>query len=102
MQTIKNLATGRISLAQTFWGYGVCGNIILGLVGTSAINNEFLGFFILTLILKFLLFATVLSGITFIMRNGKITVWRILAFAVVLIEVIVGLIMAAALASVVF
>lgn len=94
MQTIKDLATGRLGLAQTFWGYGVCCNFILGMIATSALSNQFATCFIIALIVKFILFVLVLSGITLMMRNGKITLWRVLAFAVILLQVIFGLAMA--------
>lgn len=91
MQTLKDLATGKLSLAQTFWGYGVCGNFILGLIATSALSNQFATCFFIALILKFILFVLVLSGITLMMRKGKITLWRVLAFAVILLQVVFGL-----------
>lgn len=93
MQTIKDLVTGRTGLAQIFRGQVVCGSFLLGWWERRHKQSVFI--FILTLIHRFILLTRVLSGVTFIIRRGRIAIWRVVAFARVLPEGIVGLVMAA-------
>ncbi|CNE85728.1 MULTISPECIES: hypothetical protein [Yersinia] len=84
---LKKLITGQLSLPMTFWGWGFCGGLFIGLIGLVGIYAGYTAIVPVAFIIKTVLFGAVLSGITFILRR-KITVFGALAFFVVLIQVI--------------
>lgn len=98
---LKKLITGQLSLPMTFWGWGFCGGLFIGLIGIVGIHTGHEIVVPLSYILKAVLFVAVLSGITFILRR-KITVFGVLAFFVVLIQVIMSIVMVIGLSSLLF
>lgn len=98
---LKKLVTGQLSLPMTFWGWGFCGGLFLGLVGMAGIHTGYLAVVPLTYLLKTILFIAVLSGLTFILRK-KISVLGSIAFFVVLVQVIMGIVMFIGLSSLLF
>lgn len=90
---LKKLVTGQLSLVVTFWGWGILGGFLIGLIGMSGVKAGHTLIVPLTYLLKTVLFSGVLSGITFILRR-KITVFGVIAFFVILVQIIVGFIMA--------
>ena len=90
---LKKLVTGQLSLAMTFWGWGFCGGLLLGILNKVGIYTGHAALVPLSFILKVILFSAVLSGLTFILRR-KITVLGSIAFLVALVEVIVSGVMA--------
>ena len=76
---LKRLVAGQMSLPMTFWGWGICGNFLLGLIGLAGVQTGHPAMVPLSYILKAILFSAVLSGITFILRR-KITVLGGIAF----------------------
>ena len=84
---LKKLITGQLSLPMTFWGWGFCGGLFIGLIGLVGVYTGYTAIVPVAFIIKTVLFGAVLSGITFILRR-KITVFGALAFFVVLIQVI--------------
>ncbi|MEQ9899563.1 hypothetical protein ABRP59_07975 [Pectobacterium punjabense] len=95
---LKKLVTGQLSLPMTFWGWGFCGGLFLGLIGMAGVQTGHAAMVPLAYLLKTILFSAVLSGITFILRR-KITVLGVLAFFIVLIQVIMGIVMVIGLSS---
>lgn len=89
---LKKLVTGQFSLPVTFWGWGFCGGLFIGLIGMAGITTGYIAIVLLVFILKTVLFSAVLSGITFILRR-KITVLGTLAFFIALIQVVMNLVM---------
>jgi len=89
---LKKLVTGQLSLSMTFWGWGFCGGLIIGLIGLVGVHTGYITMVPLAFLLKTVLFSAVLSGITFILRR-KITVLGAIAFFVVLIQVIMSIVM---------
>lgn len=84
---LKDLILGRFSLAKTFWGVGVLGAIGLSGLAIILISSQASMFFVhLTIFLRMLLSFMVLSGITFILRNKKITFWGVIAWLILLIQ----------------
>ncbi|MBL5928886.1 hypothetical protein [Lelliottia amnigena] len=98
---LKKLVTGQLSLPMTFWGWGFCGGLLIGLMGLAGIHTGYAMLVPLSYIVKTILFSAVLSGITFILRR-KITVLGVLAFFVALIQVIMGIVMFVGLSSLLF
>lgn len=98
---LKKLVTGQLSLPMTFWGWGFCGGMFIGLMGMAGIHTGHTFFVPLAYILKVILFSAVLSGLTFILRR-KITVLGAVAFFVALIQVILGVVMVIGLSSLLF
>ncbi|NWC63644.1 hypothetical protein [Cedecea sp. P7760] len=98
---LKRLVTGQLSLPMTFWGWGFCGGFLLGLVGIVGIHANLPALVPLSYLLKIVLFSAVLSGVTCILRR-KITVFGVLAFLVVLVQVVMGVVMAVGLSSLLF
>lgn len=98
---LKKLVTGRLSLPMTFWGWGFCGGLFIGLIGLAGVHTGHVTMVPLSYILKTVLFSAVLSGITFILRR-KVTALGALAFFVVLIQVIMSIVMAITLSSLLF
>lgn len=90
---LKKLMMGQLSLVVTFWGWGILGGFLIGLIGMSGVKTGYTLIIPLTYILKTVLFSAVLSGITFILRR-EITVFGVIAFFVILVQVIMGIIMA--------
>nr|WP_241427299.1 hypothetical protein [Lelliottia amnigena] len=86
---------------MTFWGWGFCGGLLIGLMGLAGIHTGYAMLVPLSYIAKTILFIAVLSGITFILRR-KITVLGVLAFFVALIQVIMGIVMFVGLSSLLF
>ncbi|OCG08148.1 hypothetical protein A9G13_06970 [Gilliamella sp. wkB178] len=100
---LKKLVTGELSLVITFWGWLVLGNIILAIIVNvlfSTItqpNPKVMAVVIIVILLiKFIIAGMVTSGIFFILRNKKITVWGVIAFILALINFIYAIIYAAA------
>lgn len=91
-EVLKNLVAGKLSLPMTFWGWGFCGGLFLGLIGIAGIYSNYLFLVPVSYFLKMILFSLVFSGITFILRR-KITFWGTIAFLIVLPQVIMGVIM---------
>ncbi|WP_447863998.1 hypothetical protein [Kluyvera sichuanensis] len=98
---LKKLVTGQLSLPMTFWGWGFCGGLVLGLIGLAGIHTTHVALVPLSYLLKIVLFCAVLSGVTFILRR-KITVFGSLAFLVLLAQVILNIIMFIGLYSLLF
>ncbi|SMB48199.1 conserved membrane hypothetical protein [Serratia proteamaculans] len=98
---LKKLVTGQLSLPMTFWGWGFCGGLFIGLIGLAGVHTGHTTMVPLSYILKTVLFSAVLSGITFILRK-KITVLGALAFFVVLVQVIMSIVMFIGLHSLLF
>ena len=98
---LKKLVTGQLSLPMTFWGWGFCGGLVLGLIGLAGIHSPHAALVPLSYLLKIVLFCAVLSGVTFILRR-KITVFGSLAFLVLLAQVILNIIMFIGLYSLLF
>lgn len=98
---LKRLVTGQLSLPMTFWGWGFCGALFLGLLGKAGIQMGYLFVVPLLYILKAFLFSAVLSGLTFIVRR-KMTVLGVIAFFIALIQVILSVVMAIGLHSLLF
>ncbi|MBL5861167.1 hypothetical protein JBO49_11120 [Serratia fonticola] len=98
---LKKLVTGQLSLPMTFWGWGFCGGLFIGLIGMAGLHTGHAAMVPLTYILKAVLFSAVLSGITFILRR-KTTVFGALAFFVVLVQVIMSLVVFIGLSSLLF
>ncbi|HDM8082537.1 TPA: hypothetical protein PXN43_002139 [Yersinia enterocolitica] len=98
---LKKLVTGQLSLPMTFWGWGFCGGLFIGLIGLVGVHTGHTTIVPLTYIIKTVLFGAVLSGITFILRR-KITVFGALAFFVVLIQVMMSIVMIIGLSSLLF
>jgi len=98
---MKKLVTGQLSLSMTFWGWGFCGGIAIGMMGMAGVSAGYVSFVPLAWILKTLLFCAVLSGITFILRR-KFSLLGSLAFFVILTQVIVCIYMIVNLASLLF
>ncbi|MFP5595584.1 hypothetical protein [Kluyvera sp. 142486] len=98
---LKKLVTGQLSLPMTFWGWGFCGGLVLGLIGLAGIHTTHAALVPLSYLLKIVLFCAVLSGVTFILRR-KITVFGSLAFLVFLVQVILNIIMFIGLYSLFF
>jgi hypothetical protein len=69
------------------------GGFLIALIGISGVKAGHTLIIPLTYLLKTVLFSAVLSGITFILRR-KITVFGVTAFFVILVQVIMGVIMA--------
>ncbi|WP_249415631.1 hypothetical protein [Enterobacter roggenkampii] len=95
---LKRLVAGQMSLPMTFWGWGICGNFLLGLIGLAGVQTGHPAMVPLSYILKAILFSAVLSGITFILRR-KITVLGGIAFFIILIQVIMSVVMTIGLFS---
>ena len=36
---LKRLVAGQMSLPMTFWGWGICGNFLLGLIGLAGVQT---------------------------------------------------------------
>jgi len=66
---LKKLVTGQLSLPMTFWGWGFCGGLLIGLMGLAGIHTGYAMLVPLSYIVKTILFSAVLSGITFILRR---------------------------------
>ncbi|MBP2859397.1 hypothetical protein J8657_17520 [Dickeya oryzae] len=98
---LKKLVTGKLSLPMTFWGWGFCGGFFLGLIGMAGVHSGHSALVPISYILKTVLFSAVLSGITFILRR-KITFLGVIAFLIVLIQVILGVVMVVGLSSLLF
>lgn len=98
---LKKLVTGQLSLPMTFWGWGFCGGLFIGLIGMAGLHTGYAAMVPLTYILKAVLFSAVLSGITFILRR-KTTVFGALAFFVVLVQVIMSLVVFIGFSSLLF
>lgn len=94
MSIIKNLISGKFSLALTFWGFGLFGYLLIGQLGVAGIRFGFLSLFLVSMLLKLMLAIMVLCGIVSIMRNGRITFFGVIAFIIVLLEVLTGIILA--------
>lgn len=97
----KKLITGQLSLPMTFWGWGFCGGLFIGLIGKAGVSTGHASMVPLAFMLKAVLFGAVLSGITFILRR-KITVLGSVAFLIVLSQVIMSVIMVIGLSSLLF
>lgn len=98
---LKKLVTGQLSLPMTFWGWGFCGGLVIGIFGLVGIHTGYPAIVPLSYIFKVILFCAVTSGITFILRR-KITVFGVLAFIVVLIQLILNIVMFIGLSSLLF
>ncbi|MBM3070445.1 hypothetical protein [Lelliottia sp. RWM.1] len=98
---LKTLVTGQLSLSMTFWVWGVCGGLLIGLIGLAGVYTGYVVFLPLTFLMKTVLFGGVLSGITFILRR-KITVLGTLAFFIILIQLIMSVVMVIGLSSALF
>ncbi|WP_435929384.1 hypothetical protein [Dryocola sp. BD613] len=98
---LKKLVTGQLSLPMTFWGWGFCGSLFIGLFGLAGVHTGHATMVPLAYLLKTVLFSAVLSGITFILRR-KITVPGAIAFFVILIQVIMSIVMVTGLSSLLF
>ncbi|MFP1877681.1 hypothetical protein [Lonsdalea quercina] len=98
---LKKLVTGQLSLPMTFWGWGICGGMLIGLIGMAGIPTGYLFVVPLVFILKTILFCAVLSGLTLILRK-KITVLGAIAFFIVLVQVIMGIVMVIGFSSLLF
>lgn len=98
---LKKLVTGQLSLPMTFWGWGFCGGLFIGLIGMAGLHTGHAAMVPLTYILKAVLFSAVLSGLTFILRR-KTTVFGVLAFFVVLVQVIMSLVVFIGFSSLLF
>lgn len=98
---LKKLVTGQLSLPMTFWGWGFCGALVLGLLGLAGVHTGHAAMVPLSYIFKVILFCAVLSGITFIQRR-KITVFGVLAFIIVLVLLMLNAIMFIGLSSLLF
>ena len=96
---LKRLVAGQMSLSTTFWGWGICGNFLLGLIGLAGVQTGHPAMVPLSYILKAVLFSVVLSGITFILRR-KITVLGGIAFFIILIQVIMSVVMTVGIFSI--
>lgn len=94
---LKKLVTGQLSLVVTFWVWGILGGFVIGIIGASGIEEGYTLIVPLTFLTKTALLCAVLSGITFILRR-KITVFGVIAFLIILIEIIFGVIMAVGIA----
>lgn len=91
MKILKKLVKGELSLAVTFWGFGVLSSLILGLIlfGIIIIFNAYrTPFFIRDkiiisiFIIDFIITCLVLIGLFNILKNGKLTFWKVIAFVV--------------------
>ncbi|MTD39516.1 hypothetical protein GIX45_13010 [Erwinia sp. CPCC 100877] len=98
---LKKLVTGQFSLPMTFWGWGFCGGLFIGLIGLVGVHTSHTVIVPLTYLAKTILFTAVLSGIVFILRR-KITVLGTIAFFVILFQVIMGIVMVIGLSSLLF
>lgn len=98
---LKKLVTGQLSLPMTFWGWGFCGGLVIGIFGLVGMHTGHAAIVPLSYIFKVILFGAVISGITFILRR-KITVFGILAFIVVLVQLILNVVMFIGLSSLLF
>jgi len=81
---------------MTFWGWGFCGGLFIGLAGMAGIRAGYVAFVPLLYVLKVILFSAVLSGLTFILRK-KITFLGTIAFFIALIQVVMCSVMAVGL-----
>lgn len=86
---------------MTFWGWGICGGMLIGLIGMAGIRTGYLFLVPLVFTLKTILFCAVLSGLTLILRK-KITVLGAIAFFIVLVQVIMGIVMVIGFSSLLF
>ena len=93
LTVLKKLVTGQLSLVVTFWVWGILGGFLIGLIGASGVKAGHTLIVPLTYLIKTAFFCAVLSGITFILRR-KITVLGVIAFFIILVQVILGIIMA--------
>lgn len=98
---LRKLVTGKLSLSMTFWGWGFCGGLVIGLIGIVGIHTGYAFLVPATYIVKTILFTAVLSGITFILRE-KITLLGVIAFFVVLLQLIMCGVMVVGLSSLLF
>jgi hypothetical protein len=98
---LKKLVTGQQSLPMTFWGWGFCGGLLIGLFGMAGVHTGHAAMIPIAYILKAVLFSAVLSGITFILRR-KPTVFGALAFFFVLVQVIMNIVVFIGLSSLLF
>ncbi len=87
----RSLVFGEFSLPITFWAWGIGGGTLLGIVGFGGFHYGYPLVFAVTSILKFILFAMVLSGIFFRLKQ-KITLLGLIAFFVVLLQVLLGVV----------
>ncbi|AHG65580.1 hypothetical protein [Advenella mimigardefordensis] len=87
----RSLVSGTFSLPITFWLWGVAGGVLLDIVGCGGIHYGFLPVYVVASILKFVLFAMVLSGLFFILKK-EITLLALIAFFVVLLQVLLGVV----------
>ncbi|MFP1759371.1 hypothetical protein [Lonsdalea quercina] len=101
MRFVKKLVTGQLSLPMTFWGWGICVGMLIGLIGMAGIRTGYLFLVPLVFTLKTILFCAVLSGLTLILRK-KITVLGAIAFFIVLVLVIMGIVMVIGFSSLLF
>jgi len=89
---LKKLVSGKFSLPMTFWGFGICGGVLLNGVKSFGLNYNFLRLFALTYILKVVLFSMVLSGIICILRR-ETTFLGLIALVYTLLQVVLGVVM---------
>lgn len=87
MGIVKDLATGKLSLALTFWGYGILGNILLNFIVVPASEYGYFGVLYVALFCRLILSIMVLSGITFILKNNRFMPWGIIAFAIFALQI---------------
>lgn len=38
---LKKLVTGQLSLPMTFWGWGFCGGLFIGLIGMAGLHTGY-------------------------------------------------------------
>lgn len=98
---LKKLVTGQLSLPMTFWGWGFCGSLLIGVVSKAGVYTGNVAIIPLSFLLRMALCCAVLSGIIFILRRKK-TVLGILALLVVLVEIMVSAILSVSIFSSLF
>lgn len=93
MDIFKRLARGELTLAVTFWVFGVLFSLILGLSFYGGIfivyiysPPQFIGYILIVslFIIDYMLSFLVLVGLFNILKNGKLTILKVTAFFVLL------------------
>ncbi|WP_421238318.1 hypothetical protein [Aeromonas jandaei] len=87
---LKDLILGKLSLAKTFWFFGFGVTIIMSSLEAelraSPYTRPIFIFLFLVIIIRILLSWMTFSGITFILRNDRISFWGIIAWAILLAQ----------------
>ena len=71
---LKKLVTGQLSLPMTFWGWGFCGALVLGLLGLAGVHTGHAAMVPLSYIFKVILFGIIRDYVFSTPENHG--VWR--------------------------